>query len=122
MSEVTIMHVEQDVAPDSTAARVALWRALHFEIDPPPHVLGLVDGFDQDEGASESDECAITVLGLVAAHSNSLEALQLADGLLDPGAGLVEQPWEEAGPVLGVVTVRNDRDNATTAARSTVGR
>jgi O-methyltransferase involved in polyketide biosynthesis len=30
---------EQFVAPDSTAARVALWRALHVEIDPPPHVL-----------------------------------------------------------------------------------
>jgi methyltransferase (TIGR00027 family) len=30
---------EHDVAPDSTAARVALWRALHVAIDPPPHVL-----------------------------------------------------------------------------------
>ena len=28
-----------DAAPDSTAARVALWRALHVEADPPPHVL-----------------------------------------------------------------------------------
>jgi methyltransferase (TIGR00027 family) len=28
-----------DAAADSTAARVALWRALHAEIDPPPHVL-----------------------------------------------------------------------------------
>jgi methyltransferase (TIGR00027 family) len=27
------------VAPESTAARVALWRALHVQIDPPPHVL-----------------------------------------------------------------------------------
>jgi len=27
------------VAPNSTAARVALWRALHVAIDPPPHVL-----------------------------------------------------------------------------------
>jgi methyltransferase (TIGR00027 family) len=27
------------LAPDSTAVRVALWRALHVEIDPPPHVL-----------------------------------------------------------------------------------
>src|SRR5262245_7105007 len=27
------------VAPDSTAVRVALWRALHLEVDPPPHVL-----------------------------------------------------------------------------------
>jgi methyltransferase (TIGR00027 family) len=25
--------------PDSTAERVALWRALHLEVDPPPHVL-----------------------------------------------------------------------------------
>jgi hypothetical protein len=30
---------KQAVAPDTTAARVALWRALHVEIDPPPHVL-----------------------------------------------------------------------------------
>jgi methyltransferase (TIGR00027 family) len=29
----------QDPAPDSTAARVALWRALHVEADAPPHVL-----------------------------------------------------------------------------------
>jgi len=26
-------------APDSTAVRTALWRALHVQIDPPPHVL-----------------------------------------------------------------------------------
>jgi methyltransferase (TIGR00027 family) len=25
--------------PDSTAERVALWRALHVQVDPPPHVL-----------------------------------------------------------------------------------
>ncbi len=25
--------------PESTAVRVALWRALHLEVDPPPHVL-----------------------------------------------------------------------------------
>lgn len=25
--------------PDNTAVRVALWRALHVEVDPPPHVL-----------------------------------------------------------------------------------
>jgi methyltransferase (TIGR00027 family) len=30
---------QQDAAPDSTAARVALWRALHVEADPAPHVL-----------------------------------------------------------------------------------
>src|ERR1051326_8787887 len=30
---------EHDVAPESTAARVALWRALHLEVDAPPHVF-----------------------------------------------------------------------------------
>jgi methyltransferase (TIGR00027 family) len=30
---------QQPVAPESTAVRVALWRALHAQIDPPPHVL-----------------------------------------------------------------------------------
>jgi methyltransferase (TIGR00027 family) len=33
------MAAEPTPAPDSTAVRVALWRALHAEIDPPPHVL-----------------------------------------------------------------------------------
>jgi len=33
------MSDRHDGTPDSTAARVALWRALHVEIDPPPHVL-----------------------------------------------------------------------------------
>jgi len=26
-------------APDDTAVRVALWRAMHVQVDPPPHVL-----------------------------------------------------------------------------------
>ena len=30
---------QQAVAPDSTAVRVALWRAMHVQVDPPPHVL-----------------------------------------------------------------------------------
>ena len=29
----------QTVAPESTAVRVALWRALHVQVDPPPHVI-----------------------------------------------------------------------------------
>jgi methyltransferase (TIGR00027 family) len=30
---------KQTVAPDSTAVRVALWRAIHVQVDPPPHVF-----------------------------------------------------------------------------------
>ncbi|MCO5400409.1 class I SAM-dependent methyltransferase [Ralstonia soli] len=33
------MSEPQTAAPDSTAARVALWRALHVQVDAPPHVL-----------------------------------------------------------------------------------
>jgi len=33
------MQSDSSTSPDSTAARVALWRALHVQVDPPPHVL-----------------------------------------------------------------------------------
>ncbi len=33
------MNDKENVAPDNTAVRVALWRAMHVLIDPPPHVL-----------------------------------------------------------------------------------
>ncbi len=33
------MPEQTDLQPDSTAVRVALWRALHVEVDAPPHVL-----------------------------------------------------------------------------------
>jgi methyltransferase (TIGR00027 family) len=33
------MQDRQGVAPDNTAVRVALWRALHVEVDAPPHVF-----------------------------------------------------------------------------------
>ncbi len=32
--------------PDSTAVRVALWRAMHVQLDPPPHVLKDEVGFE----------------------------------------------------------------------------
>jgi len=33
------MHDKGTAAADSTAVRVALWRAMHVQVDPPPHVL-----------------------------------------------------------------------------------
>jgi methyltransferase (TIGR00027 family) len=33
------MHDERAGAPEHTAVRVALWRALHVQVDAPPHVL-----------------------------------------------------------------------------------
>jgi methyltransferase (TIGR00027 family) len=34
-----VKHDQRTAAPDGTAVRVALWRAMHVEVDPPPHVL-----------------------------------------------------------------------------------
>src|SRR5207244_12949855 len=34
-----IMDDKRTAAPDSTALRVALWRAMHVQVDSPPHVL-----------------------------------------------------------------------------------
>lgn len=36
----------QNLGPDSTAVRVALWRALHVQVDSPPHVLEDVVGLE----------------------------------------------------------------------------
>jgi methyltransferase (TIGR00027 family) len=47
------MSVEQAVGPDSTAVRVALWRALHVEVDAAPHIIEDTIGLDlaaPDEG------------------------------------------------------------------------
>lgn len=33
------MQDQRTAAPDNTAARVALWRAIHVQVDAPPHVL-----------------------------------------------------------------------------------
>ena len=38
------MHDKNVEEPDNTAVRTALWRALHLEVDSPPHV------FDDDVG------------------------------------------------------------------------
>jgi hypothetical protein len=33
------MHDKPIPAPETTAVRVALWRAMHVQVDPPPHVF-----------------------------------------------------------------------------------
>jgi hypothetical protein len=30
---------QMETVPDSSAVRVALWRAMHLQVDPPPHVF-----------------------------------------------------------------------------------
>ena len=51
-----IMQDKQAVAADSTAVRVALWRAMHLEADPPPHVL------EDDGGPPAAYGTAISII------------------------------------------------------------
>jgi len=59
--DLSIRFMEQEgiAAPDNTAVRVALWRALHTEVDAPPHVLedriGLVLASPDDDWRSRPD-------------------------------------------------------------------
>lgn len=54
-------------------------------------------------------------------RSDPLEALELADGLLDPGSASVERPWEEAGLFLVIGLGRDDGDRAVLAGSPPVG-
>ena len=65
--------------------------------------LGRVDGFDDDEAQSECDEGSEVLVGFLATERNALEALELADELLDAGAGAIERLREESRPGLGRV-------------------
>src|SRR4051812_42402520 len=51
-------------SPDSTAVRVALWRALHVQVDPPPHVfedeVGLKLAAPEDGWRSRPDMSVFT--------------------------------------------------------------
>ncbi|AQA09722.1 class I SAM-dependent methyltransferase [Streptomyces malaysiensis] len=62
---------EQTSAPDSTAVRVALWRAMHVQVDPPPHVLqdeiGLRLAAPDDDWRDRPDMAPDTTRGFRAA-------------------------------------------------------
>jgi hypothetical protein len=77
--------------------------------------LGSVDGFDQDEAAGKCDERGIILCGLLATERDALEALELADGLLDPAPSLVEDAREEDGSGFDVAPIRDHRADAALA-------
>jgi methyltransferase (TIGR00027 family) len=82
---------KQTVAPESTAIRVALWRALHVQVDPPPHVLedeiGLrlagPDGGWRDRGDMHPAGTSRYRAGIVARSrfTEDLAAEQAANGV-----------------------------------------
>jgi methyltransferase (TIGR00027 family) len=58
------MAIRQAAAPDNTAVRTALWRALHLDVDPPPHVfedrVGLQIAAPGDDWRSRPDMSEFT--------------------------------------------------------------
>ncbi len=77
--------------------------------------LGRVDGFYQDKGADEANEGSEVLRGFLAAQGDAFEALDFADGLLDAGAPLVEDPGKEGGLCEGIRAVRNGGTDAAPA-------
>jgi len=74
---------EKDIAtPDHTAVRVALWRALHVQADPPPHVLEDEVGLRlvaPDEGWQRRPDMDLTFMrrarASIVARARSIEDL-----------------------------------------------
>jgi hypothetical protein len=85
------------------------------------YLLGRVDGFNQDERASERGEGGEVLSGLLAAQGDTFEAFDLADALLDAGAALVEYPGKECWLCGGILTVRNSGADAAPARRVAIG-
>src|ERR671938_1694413 len=80
-------------------------------------MLGHVDGFGDDEAESESDERAEVPVRLLTAERDALEALELADKLLDPGAGPIECLRKESRSAPGCRLVRDRRTDAALTRR-----
>ncbi len=71
-----------------------------------------MDGFDADEGEGERDERAVVLDCFLTPERHTLEALELADRLLDASAASVEGSREERGPVASIALEGNDRADA----------
>jgi hypothetical protein len=82
--------------------------------------LGRVDGFCPDKGASEGDESGKVLRGFLAAQRDPLEALELANTLLDAGAAFIKRAWEELRLGGGIAAVRDDGTDAAPACRFAV--
>jgi len=80
-----------------------------------------VDGFNQDERASERDEGGEVLCGLLAAQGDPFKALEFADALLDAGATLIENAGKECWLCARILAVRNGGADAVLARRLAVG-
>lgn len=110
-------------APDSTAIRVALWRALHLHADPPPHVLvdevGLALADPGDDWLSHPDMDPVVRLRVrasVVARARFIEDLAIGQAgrgvtqYVILGAGL--DSFAQRRPDTGLTVFEIDRPGA----------
>ena len=64
-----------------------------------------MDGLDQVEGITESDEESEVCGDFFAAQGNAPEAFEVSDGLIDPRPSPVECPCKSFWPVFRVLSV-----------------
>lgn len=92
---------ERTGTPDSTAVRCALWRAMHVQVDPPPHVLedevglrlvdpgdGWRDRPDMDPGATRGFRAAMVARARFIEDLVAEQADRGVDQYVLLGAGL----------------------------------
>ena len=113
------MHDRQLAEPDNTAVRTALWRALHVEVDSPPHVfkdeVGLKLVAPSDEWRNRPDMSSFTrpFRASIVARARFVEDLvteQVARGIgqyviLGAGLDTFAQRWPELASRLLVFEI-----------------
>lgn len=113
------MPIEQAAAPDNTAVRTALWRALHLDVDSPPYVfedeIGLKLAAPDDGWRNRPDMSPFTrpFRASIVARARFVEDLvveQAARGvgqyvILGAGLDTFAQRRPELGPRLLVVEI-----------------
>jgi len=68
-----------------------------------------VDGYDQHQPACKTDDGRVDDVGLLAAHGNWFEPLELADRLFDTCPQFMEALGKKAPSLLGVCAARDGR-------------
>ncbi|WP_063009533.1 class I SAM-dependent methyltransferase [Nocardia kruczakiae] len=83
---------ERTAVPDQTAVRVALWRALHVQLDPPPHVLDDEIGLRLAEPpAGWRERGDMDPVGTSRFRASIVVRSRFVEDLLTEQAGVVDQ-------------------------------
>src|SRR5262245_19320135 len=101
------MHSKQVAAPDNTAVRTALWRALHVEVDSPPYVfedeVGLILAAPDDGWRNRPDMSPFTrpFRASIVARARFVEDLVAEQAPVASGSTLSSERGSTLLPTVG---------------------